>query len=64
MITTTKAFSSKAELKRAVDACLKLLPKGDCSNGPDGPIVEWDVSSVADMNNLFVDATYFIGDLS
>merc|ERR1719326_967993 len=44
---------SRPELKRAVSACLKLLPKGDCSNGRHGPIGEWDVSRVTDMSYMF-----------
>ena len=41
------------ELKNAVDACLKECPKGDCSDGPYGSIGKWDVSSIADMKNVF-----------
>ena len=52
---TTAAFSprSRAELQSAVDACIKLPPKGECSNGPSGPIGDWDVSSVTDMSIVF-----------
>ena len=62
----SKVFSpqSKVQLKSAVDACLKLSPKGDCSEGPHGPIGEWDVSNVADMSHLFSYATLFNGDIS
>merc|ERR1719353_226961 len=65
-ISSCSAFSpqSKVQLKSAVDACLKLSPKGDCSKGPHGAIAEWDVSSLADMVNLFTDATFFNDDLS
>ena len=62
--TITAGFSSKAKLKDAVEACLKLSPDGDCSNSPHGPIAEWHVSSVTDMNNLFTYAKDFDGDLS
>ena len=40
----------------AVDAYLKLSPKGDCSNGPHGHIGDCDVSSVTNMSDMFVDA--------
>merc|ERR1719362_1871832 len=63
---TTSAFSpkSKEELKDAVDAYLKLSPKGDCSDCPHGPIGEWDVSRVTDMSGLFFRGTSFNGDIS
>merc|ERR1712032_569782 len=61
---TVTAFSSTAELKGAVEACLKLSSKGDCSTGPHGPIAEWDVSSVTDMSRMLMRATSFNGDLS
>jgi len=61
-----KTFSpqSKAELKGAIDACLQLSPKGDCSNGPHGAIGDWDVSSVDDMSQIFFNAKSFNGDIS
>ena len=62
--TLTALFSSKKELKSAVDACLKLDPKGDCSTGLHGPIAEWDVSRVTDMSRIFADAKSFTGELS
>ena len=55
---------SKVQLKHAVDACLKQSPEGDCSNGPHGPIGDWDVSNVADMSRMFSYAPLFNGDLS
>ena len=36
----------------------------DCSNGPEGPIGEWDVSSVTDMSNKFSHHVVFNGDIS
>ena len=58
-------FSSKAELEVAVAACLKLSPKGDCANGPHGPIAEWDVLSiVTDMSRVFMSENHFNGDIS
>ena len=63
---TTPVFSpqSKAQLKSAVDAHIKLCPQGDCSNGPHGPIGEWDVSRVTDMSGMFSRARLFNGDVS
>ena len=55
---------SKAELKDAVDACLELSSKGDCSKGPHGAIGEWDVSRVTDMSRMFAYANLFDGDIS
>ena len=62
----TSAFSpkSKEELKRAVDACLEMSPKGDCSNGPHGAIGDWDVSGVTDMSDIFSNADIFDADIS
>merc|ERR1719506_2313514 len=62
--TTATGFSSREELKGAVDACLNLSPKGDCSNGPHGPIAEWDVSRVTDISGAFANANSFNGDIS
>ena len=48
--------------------CLKLTHT-DCSKGPHGPIVSWDVSGVTDMGEAF-DSTVvsgtekFVGDIS
>ena len=66
MSLTTCAFSprSKEKLKSAVEACLKQSPEGDCSNGPHGPIGEWEVSRVTDMSFLFSNAVAFNGDIS
>ena len=60
---TIPVFSpqSRAELKSAVDTCLKL---GEYSDGPHGPIGEWDVSRVIDMSQIFSDANSFNGDIS
>ena len=60
------AFSpqSTLELKIAVDACLKLSPKGDCFTDIHGPIGEWDVSRVTDMGYLFFIAKEFDADIS
>ena len=60
----TAVFASKAEFKRAVVACLKLSPEGDCPNGSHGPIEDWDVSGITDMEKIFDDASSFNGDIS
>ena len=54
----------RAELKRAVNECIELSPGGDCSTGPHGPIGEWDVSRVTDMNRMFNELAYFNQSLS
>merc|ERR1719201_1592823 len=58
--STRAAFMprTKIELKSAVGACLKLLPKCDCS------ISSWDVSRVTDMSGVFANAQCFNGDIS
>ena len=62
---STQVPESRAELKAAVDSCIKIFsPVGDCANGPHGPIGEWDVSHVTDMSDLFSDAALFNSDIS
>ena len=63
---STLAFSpqNRTELKRAVDACLKLSLRGNCTTGSHGPIGSWDVSTVTDMNKMFFYAQSFNQDLS
>merc|ERR1719174_3230713 len=55
ILASTLAFSpqNRTELKRAVDACLKLSLRGNCTTGPHGPIGSWDVSAVTDMQVMF-----------
>merc|ERR1719331_2603318 len=55
---------TRTELKKAADACLKLSPKGDCTNGSRGAIGQWDVSRVTDMTNMFANAKSFRGEIS
>ena len=52
---------SNVELRRAISACTELSK--DCSSGPKGPINSWDVSSVADMSQIFPGMS-FNGDIS
>ena len=58
-------ITSDKDLRREVSDYLKKFPNGEC-NGycAQGPMGEWDVSSVADMSNVFADATEFNGDIS
>ena len=60
------AFSprSRVQLKSAVDACLKLSPKGRCLKGLQGAIGTWDVSRVTDMSRMFARAKFFNSELS
>ena len=60
------AFSprSRVQLKSAVDACLKMSPKGKCLKGTHGPIGTWDVSRVTDMSRMFSRAKVFDSDIS
>ena len=57
-------FLSKAELKSAVHACLRMSQKGGYSYGPHGAIGEWDVSRVTDMSGMFSGANSFDDDIS
>ena len=65
-VSATPAFKpqSKDELNAAVDQCIQLSPIGDCSKGPHGSIVDWDVSAVTDMTAMFSDASTFNQDFS
>ena len=52
------------QLKRAVDTCLELSPKGKCFEWPQGAIELWDVSRVIDISHMFARAKFFESDLS
>ena len=59
--------SIKFELSKVIRKCLDLSPKGDCSDcsdGSHGPIPEWDVSSLTDLNYIFAYEHSFNCDLS
>ena len=43
--------ASRADLTAAIVECLKL--SDDCSKGPKGLIIDWDVSGVTDMSQVF-----------
>ena len=63
--TTHFSPQNKAELlTNAVDDCLRLSPEGDCSDGPHGPIGEWDVSRIIDLSYMFMGAASFDSDIS
>ena len=51
-LCTQSAPKTRAELKAAVDTCLRASSVGECSKAL-GPIAEWDVSRVTDMNEMF-----------
>ena len=59
---------SRKELKTAVDACTTYLSRvGDCTvlrNHLHGPIGEWDVSQVTDMNQIFYGKNSFNSGIS
>ena len=63
---TTPAFrpQSEKQLQTAVDECIKMSIIGDCSEGPHGPIGDWDVSAVTDMGRMFYRASAFNQDVS
>jgi len=54
-VASTEVFLPllKDELKGAIDECLELSSVGNCFMGPHGPIGEWDVSRITDMNGMF-----------
>ena len=55
-------LKSRAELKSAVDECLRSsLSGGKCHKNPIGC---WDVSEVTNMNEIFRDANVFNQDIS
>ena len=60
---THSAPKTRAELKAAVDTCLRASSVGKCPKAL-GPIGEWDVSRVTDMNNMFYSAQSFNADIS
>ena len=56
-MTTVFKPSSRDDLVQAIRECLQLAHDAgkpyDCSTGPNGPIGDWDVSAVTDMNYVF-----------
>jgi len=66
--TPSQAYAPKtaAELYTAIDACMKASDFA-CTKGPHGPIGEWDVTAVTNMNKMFGvkgATTKFTGDIS
>jgi len=55
---------TKLDLTNAVDASLKMMPKGDWSEDPNGMMGDWDVTHVADMSRMFFNANSFNTDIS
>ena len=64
MIAAAFSPQSKETLVTAVNECIKMSPIGDCSEGPHGPIGDWDVSAVTDMDKIFYLDSAFNQDLS
>ena len=52
----------RAQLKKFVAVCIEWSV--DCTDRLHAPIGDWDLSRVADMSDMFIDATWFNGDLS
>ena len=61
--STTTLLSTEA-LRGEINACLELSPNGDCNTSPHGPVREWDVSLITDMEKVFHDSSSFNGDIS
>jgi len=58
-------FTSRADLKAAVDECLAVSSVGFCPGKQSGYAIGlWDVSAVTDMNNMFLNKYDFNQDLS
>ena len=55
--------ASREDISDAIEECLKVSDD-ECSRGAKGPIGEWDVSTVTDMDVMFSDAKVFNGDIS
>ena len=53
------SFTSKSDLKTAVDSCLGNYPPAECDDMPS-----WDVRMVTDMSEMFRDASAFNADIS
>ena len=57
-------LESRNILKRAVDACLNVLPVSNCSTVGYGAFDEWDVARITDMRRIFYFRKFFNADLS
>ena len=53
------SFTSRSDLKTAVDRCLVNDPPAECDDMPS-----WDVRLVTDMNEMFLGASAFNADIS
>ena len=55
-----RSFTSKSDLKTAVDSCLwSTIPPAECDDMPS-----WDVRLVTDMRGMFAGASAFNADIS
>ena len=60
-----KITITDANIQTAINTCLTTNPvDGLCSNSEYGPMPNWNVSNVTDMNRMFFNASSFNGDLS
>merc|ERR1712032_219815 len=57
-------FKNEYELKMAIKSCLMQTSRGDCNQVPYGPIEDWDVSRIVNMDDLFANAKFFNADIS
>ena len=59
-------MKTTSDLVSAVQSCLGSTPnkEGQCPNGSNGPIADWDVSKVVSLESLFEDKRNFDQDLS
>ena len=53
------SFTSRSDLKTAVDSCLVNDPPAECDDMPS-----WDVRLVTDMSDMFYGASTFNADIS
>jgi len=54
-----RSFTSRSDLKTAVDSCLVNDPPAECDDMPS-----WDVRLVTDMSEMFYGASAFNADIS
>ena len=53
---------NREQLKKLVSICTEWSV--DCTDSLHSPIGEWDISRIADMSDMFIDTTWFNGNLS
>jgi len=55
---------SQVELQNAIHGCLAMSPKGRCTDGRHGDMMDWDISRVSSLSGMFWEAESFDMDLS